>query len=210
MHRKKCGWRLPGERRKMFQKKSSQNKPQPFEMEENQIKREPEISNFNLLKELLEFNADKNEVQAANSDWVIIRGGLLRDLFAALSNNSGKSGNDLERVGKKVGGNFVLTMLESGLSLDEVPTILSLLLNQGGWGKTEIEMSFEKKSAVVTMQNCVTARNVKTKVPNCHFLRGYFEGFFGKLFKVETECRETSCSATGELACKFNVEQQKI
>ena len=195
----------------MPQKRTMQNKQQlPNEKEETPLKREPDISNFNFLKEALEFDSDKNEVQAADSDWVILRGGLLRDLFAALRFILGKSGNTaLEGVGMKVGNNFILTLLERGLSPNEAPTILSLLLNQGGWGKTEIEMDFERKDAVVTIQNCITARNIKTKEPNCHFLRGYFKGFFVKLFNVELECVETECIANGGSACKFRVQRLK-
>jgi hypothetical protein len=148
------------------QKRNRPNEQKP-KREEDQVKREPEISNFNLLKEVLEFDPDKNEVQTANSDWIIIRGDLLRDIFAALRFVLGKSGNTaLVGIGKKVGGNFVNTTLEKGLSPDEVPTILSLLLNQGGWSKTEIKIAIEEKNAIVTMQNCITARNIKTKEPS--------------------------------------------
>ena len=194
----------------MSQKKANPKKQNPPAKEENPLKYEPAISNFNLLKEVLEFDADKNEVQTANSDWIIIPGDLLRDIFAALRFVLGKSGNTvLVGIGKKVGSHFVRTTLEKGLGPDEVPTILSLLLNQGGWGKTEIEMDLEKKNAVVIIQNCVTARNIKTKEPNCHFLRGYFEGFFGKIFNLETECVETSCIASGGSACVFHLQRLK-
>jgi len=174
------------------------------------MKHEAALPNFNLLKETLDFDADTSEVRGANSDWVIIRGGLFRDLFSGLSSNFGKEGNkDLEEAGKKSGKNFILTMLERDFSLNELPTILSLLLNQGGWGKTEIEIDFEKKTAVVTIENCVTARHIKTKEPNCHFLRGYFEGFFEKLFNAQTECAETLCMASSGSACKFQIQRLK-
>jgi predicted hydrocarbon binding protein len=195
----------------MSQKKGNQKKQHPPAKEENPLKYEAAISNFNLFKEVLEFDADTNEVQTANSGWIIIRGDLLRDIFASLRFVLGTSGNTvLVGMGKKVGSNFFRTTLEKGLGPDEVQTILSLLLNQGGWGKTEIEMDLEKKNVVVITQNCVTARNVKTIEPNCHFLRGYFKGFFGKLFNVEMECVETLCIASGGSACKFNVQQRKM
>lgn len=174
------------------------------------IKHEEALPNFNLLKEELDFDADRGEVQAANSDWVIIRGGLFRDVFGTLSSDLGKDRKTyLEELGKKACENFVLSMLERGFGMSELPTILSLILNQGGWGKTEIEMDFEKKKAVITMQNCVTARNIKTKEPNCHFLRGYFEGFFEKIFSTQVECVETSCIANGGSVCSFHIQQLK-
>ena len=194
----------------MPQKKTIQNKQSPPETEEPPLKRESDMFNFNLLKEAMEFDAGKSEIRTANSDWVIIRGDLLRDIFASLRFIFGKSGNTiLKGIGKKVGSNFVHTTLEKGLGADEVPTILSLLLNQGGWGKTEIKIDFEEKNAIVTMQNCITARNIKTKEPSCHFLKGYFEGFFGNIFNLETECVETSCIASGGSACVFHLQPLK-
>ncbi len=180
------------------------------ESKEKKPKHEPPISNFNLLKEVLEFNVDKNEVQAADTDWLIMRGGFLRDLLESLKVTAGAEGNiALQKVGKAVGSQFALSMFRKELTTDEVPTILSLLLNQGGWGKTEIKADFEKKTAVVTIQNCITARNIEAKEPNCFFFRGYFEGLFEKLFNSEMDCVESSCLATGCPGCIFNVKQRK-
>ncbi len=60
------------------------------------IKHEEALPNFNLLKEKLDFDADRGEIQAANSDWVIIRGGLFRDLLGALSPDLEKESRALQ------------------------------------------------------------------------------------------------------------------
>ena len=42
--------------------------------------------------------------------------------------------------------------------------------------------------------------------PSCHFLRGYFAGFFRSLFWSDAvECQEISCRGRGDRFCEFTV-----
>lgn len=84
--------------------------------------------------------------------------------------------------------------------------VLNLLSNQGGWGRIETKIGTEAKAANFTITNCVTARRIKSSAPSCYFLAGYFEGFCERLSGARAECTETTCKATGDAVCKFQVK----
>ena len=46
--------------------------------------------------------------------------------------------------------------------------------------------------------------------PSCHYLRGYFAGFFRSLFwSDEIECAETTCRGKGDDACEFLIANSR-
>jgi predicted hydrocarbon binding protein len=166
--------------------------------------------NFNLLKEVMKYNDSTNELTAAGNDWIVLSGNMLRDSMMGMTLLLGVGANiALYAVGKLVGNRFVVNLLEKGLSPEEVPTIITLLLNQGGCGKAEVQIDLKNKRGLIIIENCVVAREIKTKEPHCHYLSGYFTGITEKLFGTETECVEIACTAKGDRACEFHIQQKQ-
>lgn len=191
---------------KSFKNSRQQSNRQNNKKDEIYLKQNSSLENFNLLKETLKFNEETNEITAAESDWLLIRAQFLRDIFDHMSSMNGVDGKTiLNEVGKITGRNLGKHLLKQGMKPSEIPVILNLLLNEGGWGKTEINIDQKKKMGVITIKNNVIARHKKTKEPSCHFLTGYFKGLSEMLFGIETECSETNCVAKGDLACKFHI-----
>ena len=176
--------------------------------DEKSISRSSALENFSFLKEVIRFDEETNEISAANTDWLILRGELLRELFDGFRRFLGREGANIaiKAAGKNSGRRFVDVLSQREIKLDEADMILSVLLNQGGWGKVEMDIKRATKTANFSITNCVTARKIKSTEPSCYFLAGYFEGFCEKLFKVELECIETACEASGDLACEFQVK----
>ena len=165
------------------------------------------LENFSLLKEVLRFNEATNEVQAADSDWLIIQGQMLRELFEGLRAYLGKGANiAIKAAGKTSGRRFFDSLIERDMQLEETPVVLNILFDQGGWGKAKIDIDLKAKTANMIINNCVLTRNTSSTKPSCHFLAGYFEGFCEKLFKTPTECVETKCKAKGDASCNFEVK----
>lgn len=168
------------------------------------------LENFSLLKEMMKFDETKNEFQAADTDWLLLRGDLLRELFEGLRAFLGRGANiAIKAAGKNSGRRFVMTLLNRGMEIWEAESILNMLINQGGWGKAEIKIDVKTNKATISITNCVTARKTTSAAPSCHFLTGYFEGFCGMLFNVETECVEIACKASGDPACMFHVKPEE-
>ncbi len=162
--------------------------------------------NFNLLKEIIIYDQDRNQINAADTDWLVVRGGVLRDIFYGISSRMGAKGNAaLVEIGTIVGNNFASEQLERGMRPDEIPTILSLLLNQGGWGKVTVELDAALRKGKIVIENCVISRHTKADEPNCYFLKGYFKGLLEALVKVEVDCVETTCIAKGDSVCQFEI-----
>ena len=177
------------------------------EGEQEKPARQGILENFSFLKEMIKFNEENNEIRAADQDWLIIRADLLRELFEGLRTFLGRGADiAIRAAGKTSGRRFVDILLKRGMVLDEAQMILGLLLNEGGWGKTEIEIDTSAKTARITIQNCVSARGVKSSEPSCQFLAGYYEGFFEKLFNTKISCVETTCKAAGDALCEFQAK----
>lgn len=161
-----------------------------------------------MLKEIIIFDQNRHQINAAETDWLVIRGGVLRDIFYGISSKLGDRGKTaIEEIGAIVGKNFAVEQLQHGMQPNEIPTILSLLLNQGGWGKVTVEIDVKSSSGLVTIENCVLARNVNSNEANCHFLKGYFKGLMELLGKVEVECNEVTCMSKGDSFCQFKIKQ---
>jgi predicted hydrocarbon binding protein len=169
------------------------------------------LENFNILKEMIKFDGTTSEVQAADLDWLIIRGDLLREIFEGLRAYLGRGANiAIKAPGKTSGKRFFASLLNRNMELKEIVIVLNLLINEGGWGKSEITVDYEGKKATVTLQNCITARKTRSTEPSCTFLTGYFEGFFEKLFNKETQCIETACIAKGDAVCEFQITPKNM
>jgi predicted hydrocarbon binding protein len=131
---------------------------------------------------------------------------MLRDFIDALQTKLGPAGNAvIEEAAYVVGAKFAEELLERGLQRQEVPTILELLFNQAGWGKTVFHRNEQNQTIEVSIDNCATARHTNRATPNCYFLSGYFTGVFEKTYCTKMICTETACVTKGDKACTFTV-----
>lgn len=160
-----------------------------------------ENKNFNFLKEALQFNPQNSQIAAANTDWLLMRGSMFRDVMQCLKE---KSGNIIiEETAEEVGEKFAEYLKARKMDSEEIPTILDLLINQGGWGKAKLTLNPKAKSGVITIENCIAARQIHTDESNCYFIKGYIKGLFKKLYQAPIECTETNCMAKGDPVCVF-------
>jgi predicted hydrocarbon binding protein len=165
------------------------------------------LDGFSFLKETLKFDSKKSEMTAAETDWLVIRGGFLRDLlecFDSLSPDNKE--NALKRSGESVGRNFYTYLRDHGMQKNEVAAILACILNDGGWGHTDINIDFNKKIGFVKISNNVLIREKPNNNVFCRFLEGYFKGLAEQLFETKTECVETQCSLRGSPVCVFVIK----
>jgi predicted hydrocarbon binding protein len=166
--------------------------------------KESSLEAFSFLKEIAKFDAETSEVQAADVDWLIVRGDLMRTLFEGLRIFLGEDANPaIKAAGKNTARRFIDSLSERGMSAEEANTILNMLVDQGGWGKPETKIDMEAKKAKLIIENCVTARKLKSTEPSCTFMEGWFEGVCEKLFKMDVKCVETACKAKGDETCIF-------
>ncbi len=173
----------------------------------SELKHTSFLANFNILQEALTFDPQKGEITAANSDWLLIRGTMFRDFINSFDSIFGSGGRIvLDETGRMVGRNFVSNLLERGLQSAEIPTVLELLLNQGGWGKATVKLNMESCSGNIIIENCAVTRCIKSREPSCYFLKGHFQGSAEKIFGVNVVCVETACMTKGDSACIFQIQ----
>jgi predicted hydrocarbon binding protein len=170
------------------------------------VKKGKDIEDFNFLQNALMFDPEKHQLSAAKADWLLMRGGMFRDILIGINNMSGSLGSiTLEKIGKYVGKGFFDAMNKKGIDKKEIPTILDLFINQGGWGKADITVDNQKRTAVIKIENSVTTRCTQGKENICVFLQGYLEGVFEGIFDTKVICIEKNCINKGDDACTFHV-----
>lgn len=131
---------------------------------------------------------------------------MLRDFIAAINAKLGTHGKAvIEEAAYTVGANFAQDLLDKGLNIQEVPTIIEVLFNQAGWGKAVIQVDKDTKTVTLSIENCATARDTKTVEPNCHFLKGYIRGIYEKSYSGKYQSREIACMANKGNTCVFQL-----
>lgn len=136
---------------------------------------------------------------------------MLRGFIEAVDAKLGPSASTvIEEAAYTVGANFAQELLDRGIQTHEVPTIIELLFNQAGWGKSEFQVDSVTKTVTLSITNCVTSRDIQTTEPNCHFLKGYFKGVYEKLYGIKIQAAEISCTAKGDNACVFRLSPTPI
>ena len=164
----------------------------------------------NSLLERADYNGQIGEIKIADVDWVFIQGSTFRSLTVEIINLVGTGGiTVLFEAGKKAGRNFSQKILKEGIPPEEVPMWLEVFFTEGGWGKIKAQADFANKTALVVIDNCATARLVKSEEPTCHFIRGYLSGICETLFKTNVECIETKCMSKGNACCEFHAQSKR-
>lgn len=78
-----------------------------------------------------------------------------------------------------------------------------------GWGKIEfLNMDFEKKRAIVRVENNPVALSLLRKVnqPICYHMAAFLAGGASRAFGTEVDCTEVKCMALGEKYCEFIIK----
>jgi len=163
----------------------------------------------NSLLERAMYDSDNGEITIGGTDWILMSGSAFRSLIEGITTTFGTGASSiLFEAGRCTGKEFTQSLLKEGTVPEEVPTWLEVFFTQGGWGKVIARADFANKTAVVVIDDCATARGVKSKEASCHFIRGYVAGISEILFKTNVECAETKCMAKGNATCEFRVQSQ--
>lgn len=157
--------------------------------------------------ERTEFFDDEGEWRIVGSDWLLMSGSTLRNWSSVTEQILGLDAKAIiYETGKHAGEQFARRLLEEGLKGEELKYALEVFLTNGGWGKVQTKVNFQKQAAVVRIRNSVTTRHIKAKMPVCNFISGYIAGTFGGFFNKKMDCVETRCKATGDILCEFRVD----
>lgn len=61
------------------------------------------------------------------------------------------------------------------------------------------------RNVMLVFENCALCRGARASVPCCNYYAATFERLFRELVSPDTHVRETSCIATGETTCRFEI-----
>jgi predicted hydrocarbon binding protein len=86
------------------------------------------------------------------------------------------------------------------------------ILTEYGFGKVEImKLDLNGKSVAIVRNSCIAEsyrRHGKTKTPTCSYIAGLLAGGASTINKINYECHEVECYATGGKVCKFILERR--
>lgn len=83
-------------------------------------------------------------------------------------------------------------------------------LQAGGWGRIDVlGHSDDFTSVTVRAADCFECLRIRAEVRFCSFMRGVVAGVFSSLTDKTLEAEETSCIATGDSACIFEVMRKQ-
>jgi predicted hydrocarbon binding protein len=155
------------------------------------------------------YDYENGEIRIADTDWLLMGGSTFRSFVEGINRILGTGAvGILFEAGRCAGKEFVQSLLNEDALPEEVPTWLEVFFTQGGWGKITARADFANKTAIVVIDNCATARGVRSKEASCHFIRGYIAGISEILFKASAECVETRCISKGNAFCEFRVQSR--
>lgn len=150
---------------------------------------------------------EKGEIRVLGQDWILITTSTFKNLFEGTEKILGSGATVVWfSIAQHTGREIMKTVLKGETNPQKAIGFLETFFTQGGWGKVQIDMNFEDKRAAVKIENCATARDIRSKEPICHFVRGFVSGVAEILFGSPTKCFETKCSAKGDSFCEFQVE----
>jgi len=141
---------------------------------------------------------------------VVISRDTLRRFFREVRATLGPAADDLlYRSGLEAGEAFVGTMARWTGSQDpmEIVDHLGDVYSRCGWfAVSSIEVDPESRQARLRLTRTLETYGQEGTWdrPACHFLSGYFAGFFRALFWAEgISCIETTCRGKGDSVCEF-------
>ncbi len=109
--------------------------------------------------------------------------------------------------------NFLLKQfdVDFGLNGKQALNFVEDFFSASGWGKiTQLDLNFEKKQAILSVQNSPFALKLQGKIKNTadHYLRGILAASFSDLFNEPVECVETKCMALNSNHCEFIIKKE--
>jgi predicted hydrocarbon binding protein len=101
--------------------------------------------------------------------------------------------------------------LDFGLDKKKALQLFETFFTASGWGKIQsIDINFETKRAILTVENSPVALALKGKVsyPVDIMFRSVFAGIFSEVFGESMDCVESECAAISGERCKFIVKAE--
>jgi len=143
---------------------------------------------------------------------VIVSRSTLHAFFRCLREAIGSHADAiLYRGGLEAGQAFVGPLAKWSGSEDPMELVDALgdVYSRCGWFAMEsVEVDPVSRQARLRLKRSLETYGLEGRWdrPGCHFLRGYFAGFFRALFWSDgVECMETACRGTGDKVCEFLV-----
>ena len=141
----------------------------------------------------------------------------LRRFFCEVRATLGAAADDLlYRSGSEAGEAFVGTMARWTGSEDpmEIVDHLGDVYARCGWvAVSSIEVDRESRQARLRLSRTLETYGQEgtRDQPSCHFLRGYFAGFFRALFWSDgIVCSEVACRGRGDSVCEFVLRSSTV
>lgn len=141
---------------------------------------------------------------------VVISRKTLHHFFRELRESVGSEVDALlYRCGIEAGQAFVATMVEWAGSKNPIEVVDQMgdIYARCGWFAADsLEVDPVSHQARLRMTRTLETFGVEGRAdaPACHFLRGYFAGFFRSLFWSDAvECAEIACRGKGDALCEF-------
>lgn len=154
----------------------------------------------------LSFDLKTSQIEIGKNDFVIMQGDTLRAIMEGIDRAFGPTSKEiLFEAGKYAGQDFVKRLMEKGVKKSEILLWLAEFFNCCGWGKIYFAINPERNEIVITVENCVSARKVKSDKPVCHFIKGYFSGIYEENCNEISDCEEILCASKGDPFCEFRV-----
>jgi bacteriochlorophyll 4-vinyl reductase len=156
-------------------------------------------------KKLL-FDTENSEVHVGQTDFVLMDADTLRAFIEGINNSTSRTADYIIfEAGKCAGKSFVKRLEHKGGKPQEALAMLSEFFTYCGWGRTHISEDQQKKEVVVTIENCVIARNTKSEKPVCHLIAEYLAGVYEAVLCEVAECVEVLCISKGDPFCEFKI-----
>ncbi len=147
---------------------------------------------------------------------VIVSRATLQHFFKELREAIGPEVDGiLYRCGLEGGQAFVGTIVEWTGSKDPIEIVDQLgdIYSRCGWFAVDsIQVDPVTHQARVRLKRSLETYGIEGRweKPACHFLRGYFAGFFRSLFWSDhIDCVEVSCRGKGDKVCEFAVKDSQ-
>ena len=115
----------------------------------------------------------------------------------------------LYEAGRKCGERSYGRFSKETLKVEELLARLARYKHGERWGDLKFKLDLSTGEGEVDVYECFEARAYgSSKVPVCHFMRGFLEGFLSKALQHSLTIKEVACIAEGKEFCRFKVSKK--
>jgi len=158
------------------------------------------------------FDPERGMLSAPNGDDIVLMNGATLRVVLDGMRQMLQSGSDLMwynagvHTGKAEGHRLQKAIATMGP--DGFLHLINDLYTNLGWGKTTSHgLDTDRMSVVIETRSNPLTRNVRSRQPVCHYIKGFYAGFCAVVFKSDkVTVSEALCEATGADHCEFRIK----